>query len=157
MPRQRVFFDKRSLSFCVEGDVYEKFRARCEQLGVLPSEVLREFVASFVMSEPSSVKRTFVFNISLNIEKIEKTSSSQSGKASEILRQELLNELRVAVASTKRVISTSERVNIAALNDRRRYILKLLRQVRDIPDDLLAEVKKVLGEVNEMIKAARRL
>ena len=157
MPRPKQFLNKHVISFAVEGDVYQKFREKCEELGVTPSEVLREFVASFCLAKPSEVRKTIIFNISLNLTKVEKVDDGEScSKAQQLVREELLTELRVALASTRRVLEDSSFTNVTALLDRKKHILKLLKQLKDIPQDVLSTAQQVIAEINERVYGYRR-
>lgn len=157
MPRPKQFLNKHVISFAVEGDVYQKFREKCEELGVTPSEVLREFVASFCLAKPSEVRKTITFNISLNLTKVEKVDDGEScSKAQQLVREELLTELRVALASTRRVLEDSSFTNVTALLDRKKHILKLLKQLKDIPQDVLSTAQQVIAEINERVYGYRR-
>jgi len=157
LPRPKQFLNKHVISFAVEGDVYQKFREKCEELGVTPSEVLREFVASFCLAKPSEVRKTITFNISLNLTKVEKVDDGEScSKAQQLVREELLTELRVALASTRRVLEDSSFTNVTALLDRKKHILKLLKQLKDIPQDVLSTAQQVIAEINERVYGYRR-
>jgi len=157
LPRPRQFLNKHTISFAVEGDVYQKFREKCEQLGVTPSEVLREFINSFVLAEAAEVKKTITFNISLNLTKVEKVDDNESySKAQQLVREEMLNELKVAIASARRVLQDEGFTNTMALLDRKKHILKLLRRLRDVPEDVLTQAQSVISEINERVYGCRR-
>jgi len=157
LPRPKQFLNKHVISFAVEGDVYQKFREKCEELGVTPSEVLREFVASFCLAKPSEVRKTITFNINLNLTKVERVDDSTGGsKARQLLREETLNELRVALASTRRVLEDDSFTNVTALLDRKKYILKLIRKAGDVPEDILQQAQQVIAEINERVYGCRR-
>jgi len=157
LPRPKQFINKHVISFAVEQDVYEKFRAKCFELGVTPSEVLREFVCQFCMAKAAEVKKTITFNISLNLTKVEKIDNNEScSKAQQLVREEMLNELKVAIASARRVLADEGFTNTMALLDRKKHILKLLRKLRDVPEDVLAQAQCVINEINERVYGCRR-
>ena len=155
MGRYKLFSRKHTLSFCVEESDWISFLEKCRQLELTPSEVLREFVAAFSGARVARVERRISLNVSMNITKVEKPERqrSTSSLVKKLLEEEMLLELQQFVKSTKRVVDT---LSLTALYDRKRYLLKMLKQVKDVPPELATEVQGLLESINERIAALRR-
>ena len=155
MGRYKMFSRKHTLSFNVEESDWIAFLKRCGELELTPSEVLREFVRAFSGAKVESVERRISLSVSMNITKVEKPERqrSTSSLVKRLLEEEMLLELQQFVKSTKRVVDT---LSLTALYDRKRYLLKMLKQLRDIPPELATEVQGLLESINERIAALRR-
>ena len=155
MGRYRMFNSKRVIGFCVEEADWIAFLEKCGQLELTPSEVLREFVRAFSGAKIESVERRISLSVSLSITKVEKPArqSTTSSLVRRLLQEEMLLELQDFVKRTKRVVDT---LSLTALYDRKRYLLKMLKQIKDVPPELATEVQGLLESINERIAALRR-
>ncbi|MHC1627724.1 MAG: hypothetical protein ACXQTI_02695 [Candidatus Nezhaarchaeales archaeon] len=152
--RYKMFNSKHTFSFCVEESDWISFLEKCNELGLTPSEVLREFVRAFSGAEVKHVERRIALSVSLNITKVERQEpSGPSSLAKKLLEEEMLLELQDFVRRTKHVVDS---LNITALYDRKRYLLKMLKQVKDIPPELATEIQGLLERFNERIAELRR-
>jgi len=149
-----MFNSKRVIGFCVEEADWIGFVEKCNELGLTPSEVLREFVRAFSGAEVKSVERRINLSVNLNITKVEKPGESKGTSiVRQLLQEELLLELKQFINSTKRVLDT---MNLMQLYDRKKYLMRLLKQLRGIPPETAVEVQGLLESLNERIAELRR-
>jgi len=155
MPRPRVFYQKRTISFVVEGDVFERFKQKCQELGVTPSDVLREFVASFCLAEKVEERKTVVLNVQLQITKVEKQEEKERKLALQYVKQLELQEFkeklsiwRAEIAKTR---STLDCYNI------KKAVVSWLKKLKDIDNETLEQAKAVIELCDKRLEQLRRL
>jgi len=155
LPRPRLFFNKTLLGFAIEADVAEKFKAKCRELGVDYSQVLREFVHSFILAEPKEERRIITFNIDLKVEVVEKKVEQKAKNALELARELELKEFKEKLAIWKQIATRTR--NSYELYDIKRSITKSLRRIREADNDTIDEVKSLLELIDKKLEQLRRL
>ena len=155
MPRPKLFFNKHVISFAVEGDVFERFKQKCKELGVTPSDVLREFVASFCLAEKIEERKTIVLNVQLQITKVEKHEEKERKLALQYVRQLELQEFREKLSIWRQTaIKTRSSLELYEI---KRSIITWLKKLKDVDNETLEQAKAVIELCESRLEQLRRL
>ncbi|RLE48713.1 MAG: hypothetical protein DRJ18_01435 [Candidatus Methanomethylicota archaeon] len=155
MGRRRLFFNKSYLGFAIEASVAEAFKRRCEELGIDYSQVLREFVHSFINARPVEEKRILKFDINLNIEVVERIEQKERKAALEYIRQLETQEFREKLSLWKAEI-TRTRNSLDCYNIKR-SVITWLKKLKDIDNETLEQAKAVIELCEKRLEQLRRL
>ena len=136
-----------TISTIVPVEVKLRFIEKCRELGLTPSEVLRQFVLGFTESNLDIAKpRQINININMALAKAESRSEVKSSLEELILREELEDLLSQAKDLESRLQRGADRVWIRETARKlRREIIKTLKQYSgDLPENLKEEVLAAL-------------
>ena len=155
MPRPKLFFNKHVISFAVEGDVFERFKQKCKELGVTPSDVLREFVASFCLAEKIEERKIIVLNVQLQITKVEKHEEKERKLALQYVKELELKEFKEKLALWKAsIVKTRDSLELYQIKD---AIKKWLKKLKSVDEETLEQAKAVIELCESRLEQLRRL
>ena len=155
MGRRRLFFNKSYLGFAIEASVAEAFKRRCEELGIDYSQVLREFVHSFINARPVEEKRILKFDINLNIEVVERIEQKERRLALQYVRQLELQEFREKLSIWRQTaIKTRSSLELYEI---KRSIITWLKKLKDVDNETLEQAKAVIELCESRLEQLRRL
>ena len=155
MGRRRLFFNKSYLGFAVESDIAEKFKAKCRELNVDYSQVLREFVHSFILAEPKEERKIITFNIDLKVEQVIKQEEKERKLALQYVRELELQEFKEKLNIWRQTASKTR--NSMDLYDIKRAIVSWLKKLKDIDEETLNEAKSIVELCEKRLEQLRRL
>jgi len=155
MGRRRMFVNKRTISFLVEEDVYNKFTQKCSELGVTVSDVLREFVASFCLAEKVEERKTIVLNVQLQITKVEKQEEKERKLALQYVRELELQEFKEKLTMWRAEIAKTR--NSYDCYNIKKAVVSWLKKLKDIDNETLEQAKAVIELCEKRLEQLRRL
>ena len=155
MGRRRLFFNKSYLGFAVESDIAEKFKAKCRELNVDYSQVLREFVHSFILAEPKEERKIITFNIDLKVEQVIKQEEKERKLALQYVRELELQEFKEKLNIWRQTASKTR--SSMDLYDIKRAIVSWLKKLKDIDEETLNEAKSIVELCEKRLEQLRRL
>ena len=150
MGRSRLFVNKKVIGFAVEGDVYMKFIKKCRELGVTPSEILREFVGAFVLAEKVEGRKMIV---NVNVAMAVKAEANERKSTIELVRQYEIEEFKEKLKVWRASVMTTR--NSIELYDIKKAIITFLRKLRNVDEPVLAEAKDVIELCNKRLNELR--
>ena len=155
MGRRRLFRSKSTISFNVEEEDYKRFVEKCESHGLTVSDVLREFVKSFINAQVVEERRTLIFNIDLKVEQVIKEEKKPSKPVIEYIRSLELQEFREKLTMWRAEIAKTR--NSYDCYNIKKAVVSWLKKLKDIDNETLEQAKQLIELCEKRLEQLRRL